>query len=422
MIEIPEVKLPDPEAITADAAEALKGAQELAANAWEEFSENEAVSGVVNEAQRLANNAWDAAEPAVEASANAVSEGARDVVYVGGRAVLGVAKLGENAYKTVAVLGERAVGDGDAAVQTALSSEVDKAVDSWGEIMGVDDTVKAVGDGAEIVGEVAAGVGAVAVAVALAPESAAAAAAGAATVGVDALFALDVAGEVLEAEAADGVLTDEETLIATGAGVATGAFAHGAGKVIGKVTSEVAPTVSRLLGREAAETAGRETAIATEEAASDVAATEAKELGENARYIICPNESLAGTIHPITGVKFERKIIIQESGEAIEGVFPRFESSFDAKIPKELYLSTNETQFKECNAQLLRAIEDDSELAEKFTAEQIEQIREGVIDGSTPDGFVWHHNEEEGVIQLVDRVTHERTKHMGGKAIWGGGY
>ena len=60
--------------------------------------------------------------------------------------------------------------------------------------------------------------------------------------------------------------------------------------------------------------------------------------------------------------------------------------------------------------------------AKIHTAEQIEQIKEGVIDGSAPDGFVWHHNEEEGVIQLVDRVTHERTGHMGGRAIWGGGY
>lgn len=37
-------------------------------------------------------------------------------------------------------------------------------------------------------------------------------------------------------------------------------------------------------------------------------------------------------------------------------------------------------------------------------------------------GFVWHHNENVGVIDLVAYDIHEKVKHIGGKSIWGGGF
>ena len=124
----------------------------------------------------------------------------------------------------------------------------------------------------------------------------------------------------------------------------------------------------------------------------------------------------------MTGVPFEKKTVALSSGERIEGVFPKFDSGFDARISNNLLTSSNRIQFKECNSQLLNAMEKDPALASKFSPQQIEQIREGVLDGSAPDGFVWHHNEEEGLIQLVDRAVHEVTGHTAGRAIWGGGY
>ena len=63
-------------------------------------------------------------------------------------------------------------------------------------------------------------------------------------------------------------------------------------------------------------------------------------------YITTRNESLENDVHPITGVPFERRVIDLPNGESIEGVFPNFDSLFDAKIPKELYLSNDEKQFK----------------------------------------------------------------------------
>lgn len=37
--------------------------------------------------------------------------------------------------------------------------------------------------------------------------------------------------------------------------------------------------------------------------------------------------------------------------------------------------------------------------------------------------FTWHHHQNEGVLQLVDREVHRNINngHLGGRAIWGGG-
>lgn len=129
------------------------------------------------------------------------------------------------------------------------------------------------------------------------------------------------------------------------------------------------------------------------------------------------NESLEGDKHPITGVPFERKTVEDSDGNEVTGVFPEFDSDFDAQLPKDLYEASDKEQFAECNRQLKEAVEKDPELAKKFTPEQLEQIK----NGDTPDGYTWHHNEEKGKMQLVDSDIHAKTGHTGGKTIWGGG-
>ncbi len=148
---------------------------------------------------------------------------------------------------------------------------------------------------------------------------------------------------------------------------------------------------------------------------------ENKKISDAPRYIITRNESLENDRHPITGVLFERRVIDLPNSEKIEGVFPKFESAFDAKIPEDLYLQPDKVQFKECNRQLLQEIERNPELKAKFSEEQLEQISDGVNDGTAPDGYVWHHDAEAGKLQLVDFETHSHTGHTGGRSIWGGG-
>jgi hypothetical protein len=132
--------------------------------------------------------------------------------------------------------------------------------------------------------------------------------------------------------------------------------------------------------------------------------------------ISCINSKLEGSVHPDTGVPFKR-VTVEVDGDNMEIVIPEFNSKFDATIPEEMYLEPDDKQFSEVNQQLKEAIETDSDLRDQFSDEQLEEIR----NGDTPSGYSWHHNEEPGKLQLVDMSIHSMTRHIGGRAIWGGG-
>lgn len=129
------------------------------------------------------------------------------------------------------------------------------------------------------------------------------------------------------------------------------------------------------------------------------------------------NQDLEGKEHPETGVPYEKKIVKNDAGEDVEVVVPKFESKFDAQLPEDLEKASDKEQINECNKQLKEAVENDPDLKEQFTDEQLEQI----MDGETPDGYTWHHDAEKGKMQLVDSETHAKTGHTGGRVIWGGG-
>lgn len=116
------------------------------------------------------------------------------------------------------------------------------------------------------------------------------------------------------------------------------------------------------------------------------------------------------------GVSYERRTI-EINGVKIEGVFPKFDSVFDTELDADNYKS--KTYAEKCNTKLKEAIENEPELRSKFTEEQLKDIEEG----RTPMGYVWHHNEEPGKIQLVKRENHDRTiggaAHTGGNSLWG---
>ena len=371
-----------------DAGAALDVARQTvsdcAGNAWVDITSNDGVANSMSSIKDAADAAWETCSPAIDTAGEAISNGARNGAYLGGRFALGVADVGENAYIGVRSNIELAIGDEEAAVQTAQIHTIDSAADSWGDRMGADKQMREIGDISEACGEIATEI-ALGAAALTASASAAAVAGGA--------LVLDEMGKSLESSSADGDISQEEVFEEVALGTVTaGTLVAGRG-------------LNHL-----------------NKAGSTEKTTETKEPIAPSRYIDCPNSSLAGDVHPMTGVPFERKTITLSSGERVKGVFPKFDSYFDARISNNLFTSSNRIQFKECNSQLLNAIEKDPVLASKFSTQQIEQIREGTLDGSTPDGFVWHHKEEEGLIQLVDRAVHEATGHAAGKAIWGGGY
>jgi hypothetical protein len=134
----------------------------------------------------------------------------------------------------------------------------------------------------------------------------------------------------------------------------------------------------------------------------------------------CKNRGLDGKEHPETGVKYE-KCTVEINGYKVEVVMPKFESEFDINLPENLIQAKDKEQFCECNKQLYEAIQENPELAKKFTPEQIEQIKDGITNGGAPDGYTWHHDAQVGKMQLVDSDIHAASGHTGGNAFWGGG-
>ncbi|KYH31386.1 hypothetical protein CLTEP_23820 [Clostridium tepidiprofundi DSM 19306] len=134
-------------------------------------------------------------------------------------------------------------------------------------------------------------------------------------------------------------------------------------------------------------------------------------------YLNCRNENLEGQKHSETGVEFKRKTIELANEREVTGVFPEFDTPFEMKLDESLYQESDRKQFEACNEELKEVIQNNTDLRNKFTEEQIQQI----IEKETPDGYTWHHNEEPGVMQLVDTEVHAKTGHTGGKFIWGGG-
>lgn len=143
---------------------------------------------------------------------------------------------------------------------------------------------------------------------------------------------------------------------------------------------------------------------------------EADQALEKIKKIPCRNEHLAGMKHSETGVPFHRKII-EVDGNKYDVVVPEFKSKYNVDLPKEMYKETDRKQFNYANEKLKEATESNILLRNKFSKDQLEQIR----NYDTPEGYTWHHDAKAGRLQLVDTEMHDKTGHTGGRAFWGGG-
>lgn len=138
-----------------------------------------------------------------------------------------------------------------------------------------------------------------------------------------------------------------------------------------------------------------------------------------AEVIDTRNDHLNGQDHVETGVPFETKIVELPSGEVIEGTFPVFDSQFSVVLAEDVYLDSDNTHFKIANDTLYQSIQQNPYLANELGLSPADI--EGLSHNITPDGFDWHHNEQPGVLQLVDEENHQNTGHTGGRELWGGG-
>ncbi len=130
------------------------------------------------------------------------------------------------------------------------------------------------------------------------------------------------------------------------------------------------------------------------------------------------NDHLAGDSHPETGVPFVEKTINTPDGE-YQGTFPVFDAAHEVQLPEDLYFQSDAVHFSYANEELLAAMETNPGLIHELglTNSDLQQLEQG----NTPEGYTWHHNEEAGVLQLVDGKDHQNTGHTGGRELWGGG-
>ncbi|MCB2343408.1 HNH endonuclease, partial [Clostridium estertheticum] len=115
--------------------------------------------------------------------------------------------------------------------------------------------------------------------------------------------------------------------------------------------------------------------------------------------------NMAGKTHPVSGVQFDAN------------GFPKFKSEYDTNLDPADYLKSRGTHFDRAGKSLYDEIQNNSELASKFTQNEIAIFKEGGV----PKRFTWHHNQEPGLMELVDRTLHRQTGHNGGFSIWGPG-
>lgn len=133
------------------------------------------------------------------------------------------------------------------------------------------------------------------------------------------------------------------------------------------------------------------------------------------------NQDLVDNKHAVTGVEFVRKNLDLSDGRRLTGVFPQFDSCADIMLPEKYWKASFDDQKKYLAEALKETASTPAgrkQLEQVFDAGQIEDILNGII----PEGYIWHHNETEGLMQLVDEKIHAATAHTGGMVIWGIGY
>jgi len=105
--------------------------------------------------------------------------------------------------------------------------------------------------------------------------------------------------------------------------------------------------------------------------------------------------------------------------------------AFEVKLPSNLYPGKGYySHFKAANVSLSEAMASDASFGSSISKLGIDIPRSstGSILGKSPTGWVWHHNMEAGVMQLVPKIQHStgsmfwNTMHpggVGGMSIWG---
>lgn len=95
--------------------------------------------------------------------------------------------------------------------------------------------------------------------------------------------------------------------------------------------------------------------------------------------------------------------------------FPKFKAITEIKLERRYWKKDREAHFYRASRKLYEKIQKSSRLAKKFTKREISLFKQGDL----PSKYTWHHHQDNGVLQLVDRDIHAEVRHNGGFSIWG---
>jgi predicted ribonuclease toxin of YeeF-YezG toxin-antitoxin module len=114
---------------------------------------------------------------------------------------------------------------------------------------------------------------------------------------------------------------------------------------------------------------------------------------------------LKNDVHPITKVPYDK-----------DG-FPIFEVKYTLYLNKNDYLKTRDQHFRILNKELYKKIVENPQLQTDLdlTDSDIAKLERG----KSLKDYTWHHHQEQGKMELVEKEIHAQTGHTGGMKIWG---
>ena len=105
------------------------------------------------------------------------------------------------------------------------------------------------------------------------------------------------------------------------------------------------------------------------------------------------------------------------------GGFPLFRSYHDYRLPEHCAdpMHSDHVQFRQAFHDFLRVLNRSPTWKRRFTGRQVAAIEAAIARGGPRiHGFVWHHHQDNGVLQLVSEDDHRRIHHYGGRFLTGG--
>lgn len=145
-----------------------------------------------------------------------------------------------------------------------------------------------------------------------------------------------------------------------------------------------------------------------------------------------------GKVYPAEGTRCEQKTIplIEEAGNIVrreyeektfivskdENGFPEF-TIFETYLDDGHINSGNDkAHFQAANACLGTLLKENPNLADQMglTDSQVTFLAKTNPSKLSPPGLTWHHHQQTGKMQLVDKELHRRFGHIGGMEMWGG--